>query len=454
MHLWMDVMREIEPLLDNYPRWFDAWEAGGVDGLVIGPLSFDAPALLPGVRVAPGARPASATFDPDPAIYRRLGVEPPEPPADPQPEKRARLERVLVAAKERGWSVWLFQAGAGAGPSDAQHWLDAGARAALCARTLDTLAHYPMVDGAIMDGPELGYELAPHHMRRRSFIFDDLSPALEPHCAALGYDYARLLAAQERLWTRLHNLEPRAVALHAGGGLLGMFQLLGADADLMAWLAFRVDVLTDYFHQIRTCLASEAPSPTSLGVGPRTAAFAPLCGYDLARLAGFMDVLLPKLYVWQRGFDGLLGTVGRYVETLTLWNPGLSDADALAVVAGLFGLALPGVQGRDDLEEALAPEFYQQVAGAETRRALAAVGDPQRVVPWVDAGRFPHDGDPLSAAELKRLLEAAQAVGLQRFLYHHAGNLTAGEWAVMSALCGTPWRPLASDYLPPDRLVL
>src|SRR5207249_2507418 len=126
---------------------------------------------------------------------------------------------------------------------------------------------------------------------------------------------------------------------------------------------------------------------------------------------------------------------------LTLWNPGLSDADALAVTQALFGLALPGVSERADFETALSPEFFEQIITQETRRALAVVNDPERIVPWLDAGRFPHDGDPMPAADLKRLLEAAQSAGLQRFLYHHHGNLTAGEWSVISSLCGEPWHP-------------
>ena len=73
----------------------------------------------------------------------------------------------------------------------------------------------------------------------------------------------------------------------------------------------------------------------------------------------------------------MLGTVGRWVEVLTEWNPGLSDASALRVVEAFFGeleadqtkgllcvvglsdsvlcagLKLPGVKNRLDLESAL-----------------------------------------------------------------------------------------------------
>lgn len=461
MKLWMDVMRDLEHVMADYERLFPAWEAGGVDGLVIGPLLFDAPKLHPGLRSGrpvhaptPDRPAACATFDPNPAVYRRLGVDAPAPPAA-RPEQRALLERTLTAAKARGWSVWIFQASAGAGPGGGGHiFADERTRAALCARMIDTLEQYPMADGAIMDGPEWGYEIAPHHMDHRSFIFRDLPESVAPVCAALGYDYPALVAAKDRLFTRLHTLDSRQIALHAPGGLLGAFQLFGGDPDLLAWFQFRVEALTRFFHGVRSCLTAEMSRPVRLGLGPRSAAFAPLCGYDLAQLAGCVDVLLPKHYFWHRGFDGMVGTVARYVETLTRWNPGLSDAEALAVTQALFGLTLPGVNSRADCETALSPEFFTQIVTEETRRALAVVDDPDRIVPWVDAGRFPHDGDPMSAADLKHLLCAAQSAGLQRFLYHHHGNLTAGEWSVISTLCGEPWDALKSAYQPPDMVVL
>jgi len=453
--LWMDVMRDLELVLDDYDRLFDAWAEGGVDGLVIGPMVFDAAPLHFGAHYAERERRPMATFDPDPALYRRLGVEPPPAPEQQQPEKRAQLERALVAAKDRGWSVWIFTPAAGMGPGGPGHLLaDEKSQAAFAARTLDTLAHYPMADGGIMDGPEWGYEIAPHHMNHRSDLFNDLPESIAPKCAALGYDYRALVAAKERLFARLHALTPDQVALHASGGLLGAFQLFGADPDLMAWLRFRMDSLTAFFASVRQAVEAYSSRQVKLGVGPRSASFAPLCGYDLGRLAQCIDILLPKHYFWQRGFDGMYGTVYRYVETLTQWSPALSDADALAVVFALFGLKLPDVADRFDLDAGFPPEFYECVVKEETRRALAAVDDPERIVPWVDAGRRPHDGDPMTAGELRRVLMAAEEAGLRRFLYHHAGNLSEGEWVVMSKLCGQAWQPLASDYRPPDAAIL
>jgi hypothetical protein len=455
MKLWMDVMRDLEYAMNDHERLFDAWAEGGVDGVVFGPLVFNAAKLLPGTRYVQGEGFPTMAYDPNLSVYARLGVEPPAAPADPMPEKRALLEKTLQAAKKRGFKVFIMYAEAGAGPGGKGHHLrDEKTMWARIARMVDTLEHYPMADGAIMDGPEWGYEIAPHHMNHRSYIFNDLPESVAPLCADLGYEYQALVQAKDRLLALLHDLDPRRVRLYRGNGLLGGFHMLGSDPDLMAWMKFRVEALTAFFRKVREGLEAELSRPIELGVGPRSAAFAPLCGYDLARLGEFMDILLPKHYFWQRGFDGFVGTVHRYVETLCEWNPGLSERDALGVVEGLFGIVLPGVEGIADFESALSPEFYQQVVKLETRRALEAVEDAERIVPWLDAGRFPHDGDPMSARDLKLLLQAAQEAGLRRFLYHHQGNLTAGEWVVVSELCGRRWNPRQSQYRPPDMLVL
>lgn len=459
--VWMDVMRGVEPIIDDYERLFDAWAAGGVDGLVIGPPTF-----------ADG----SATFDPDPDVYRRLGVDAPPAPVNRQPERRAGLERALQAAKDRGWQVWLFQPGVGGPMLRDQHnalIVDERARAAWSARIIDTLQHYPMVDGGVLDGPEWGYEISPWHMvrdgRSRSNIFDDLPEYAAPACAALGYDYRALVAAKDRLEARLHGLNDREVWRHAGGGLLGGFGLLGADPALLSWLAFRLDSLTACFADIVGTVKAASRPGIKLAAGPRSASFAPLCGYDLPRLADTLDLLLPKHYFWHRGFDGMYGTVGRFVETLTAWNADLSEAGALAVVRCLFGLDLPEVGGLDDLDAGFPQAFFEAVVTQETTRVLAATGDPERVVAWVDAGRRPHEGDPFGAGDLGRLLDAAAGAGLRRFIYHHHQNLTAGEWSVISRRCGTAWRslgtpPLTADlasdtaampgYYPPDKPVL
>ena len=234
MKLWMDVMRDLESVMNDHERILDAWAEGGVDGVVFGPLVFGTSKMSKDAVSAPTGDAVAEAYDPNPAVYARLGVEPPRPPEHKLPEKRVLLEKTMLE-----------------------------------------------------------------------------------------------------------------------------------------------------------------------------------------------------------------------------WNPGICVADTLDVVEALFGIVLPGV-GDDmlDFESALNPEFFEQVVTQETRRALASVDDPERIVPWLDTGRFPHDGDPMSARDLKMLLDAAEAAGLRRFNYHHQGNLSPGEWAVISDRCGTRWDPRKSDYEPRDELVL
>ena len=455
MKLWMNVMRDLESVMDDHERILDAWGEGGVDGVVFGPLMFGTSKLSKDAKAVPTGAVVAEAYDPNPAIYKRLGVEPPKAPEHKLPEKRALLERTMIAAKDRGMQVYCMYADGGAGPGgDGHHLHDNRTLASRVARMVDTLEHFPMADGAVMDGPEWGYEMAPHHMNRRSYFFDDLPESVGPIAKDLGYDYKAMVAAVDRLLDLFHNLDPARIRAHARGGLVGAHRMLGADPDLMAWLSFRVDSLTRYFRRIREGVATELDRPVRLGCGPRSAAFAPLCGYDFVELAQFMDFLLPKHYFFHRGFDGFVGTVYRYSQTLIEWNPGLTVADTLEIVQSLFGIVLPGVEEMPDFELALTPEFFEQVVAQETRRAIAAVDDPERIVPWLDTGRFPHDGDPMSSRDLKMLLDAAEEAGLRRFNYHHQGNLSAGEWVVISDKCGKRWDPRTSDWEPVDDLVL
>ena len=360
MKLWMDVMRDLESVMDDHERILDAWAEGGVDGVVFGPLVFGTARLSKDAVSAPTGDVVAEAYDPNPAVYARLGVEPPPPPEQKLPEKRALLEKTMNAAKDRDMQVYCMYADGGAGPGGPGHHLhDDKTLASRVARMVDTLEHFPMADGAVMDGPEWGYEIAPHHMNHRSYFFHDLPESVAPMAADLGYDYEAMVAAKDRLLSLFHNLDPVRIRAHARGGLVGSHRMLGADPDLMAWLSFRADSLTRYFRRIREGVAAELERPVRLGCGPRSAAFAPLCGYDFVDLAQFMDFLLPKHYFFQRGFDGFLGTVYRYSQTLIEWNPGLRVADTLDIVQALFGIVLPGVDDDMlDFESALNPEFF------------------------------------------------------------------------------------------------
>ncbi|MBI2192324.1 MAG: hypothetical protein HYU36_10100 [Planctomycetes bacterium] len=438
LSLWMRFGQPLEPVLERYTEIFDGWQAGGVRGVALGRLYFTSSA----------GRPVSIpAFTPNPLVYRDLGVEPPAPPAEDLPEKRRKLHAALGDAKRRGFEIYVFCPSAGAGPGGSGHPLvDERTLAAEAARIRDVMEQFPEVDGGILDGPEFGYEIAPGH---RSNIFQDLPEGLRPLAHRLGIDFDAVAAARDRFQKRLQSLRPSDIDLHGAGGLLGGHLLFGHDPGLAAWLAFRRDALMDYFRRLRTALRTIS-RPVRMGLSSRTACFAPLNGYDFAEVHRHYDFHLPKHYFYHRGFDGLYGTVGRALQTLTAWNPGLSDDRAMRVVESLFGIRMPWVRSRFDLDLGFPPEFFEGVVVTETRRALAAAPDPSRVVPWIDAGREPHDGDPVPAGDLYRILEAAASAGLQRFLYHSHTHLTESEWAVISRLCGESWLDGKPGYAPPD----
>ena len=428
MEAWMRISSPLDRTIHDYKRIFDAWEEGGVGGLVVGRMYL---AMVDGRQIP--------AFSPNPEVYRRLGVEPPAPPQEELPDLRRGLHEMLDDARGRGWPILIFEAAVGAGPGGKGHILgDEMRQRAYWARMQDTLEHFPQVEGAIMDGPEWGYEIHPHH---RSNIFKDLDPSMADRARELGYEYEAMVAARDRLEARMQNLDPDYIHLHAPGGLMGAVNLFGMDADLAAWFRFRMDALTAFFKGVRAHVDT-MDRPIKLGVGPRSAAFGPLCGYDYRALAESIDVLLPKHYFWNRGVDGFYGTVARYVEALTSWNPKITDQDALDVVGSLFGIDLPEIECWGDFDTVGFPDaFFSEVVALETRRAIAAVGDPYRIMPWVDAGRSPHGGDPMDASVLRKMLIASREAGLIRFLNHV--YIYPSAWVTISKLCGEMWRP---DY--------
>ena len=79
MNLWMDILRDLPHVMDNHERLFDAWQEGGVDGLVIGPMEFVSADPMPGDRfvtgnLIPGTQlidrnfVATAAYDPNPTV--------------------------------------------------------------------------------------------------------------------------------------------------------------------------------------------------------------------------------------------------------------------------------------------------------------------------------------------------------------------------------------------------
>ena len=420
MEAWIFAHEPLERWMDDYQRIFDAWSDGGVRGLVLGRLNF---------RQDDGT--GIPTFRPDPDVYRSFGVEPPaDAPQDLDKEKT--FDALIGDAAARGWRILFFGArGGGSLPLSEDPFGAVGFAAGVQA----TMNRYPEVHGVIIDGPgENHYELAFHH-GGELFEIRDHERERWRH---LDVDVDRLERGMEHLRARFHQLTPDVVRYWASGGLLAGLHLFDVDEDALYWLRTRRQTSLGFMKAIRERIDG-LDRKVELGGIPRTAAFSSLTGQDYQQMPPYFDYIFPKHYYWHRGFDGLYGTVARWVQRLGVWNPALSEADCFAVVKSLFGIDLPKVHSLMDMEGGFPQEFFSDLVYGETRRALEAIGE-DKTIAWVSTGRSPHAGDAMPARDLQGILTASERAGLKRFLFHPDPDLGAPEWSVISSMCGNPWR--------------
>lgn len=403
----------LEDWLDGYEQRFDAWAEGGVEGIIVGRMQFkqDDGTSIPSYPV-------------DAALYAEHGVEPPEE-SSRDLEKEKKLLAMMDDAKARGWKIMTFGMGRGG-----------------LVGLEDLVKFYPQVDGVIIDGPgENHYELAFHHGGELL----EIRPGEDRVFAEMGADVARMQRGIDHLRQSFRRLTPQRVRYLAQGGLFAVLNLIDLDEDGLYWLRMRQEKSRQNWAEVRA-VVDQASRKIELGGIPRTAVFSGLTGQDYERMADYFDYILPKHYYWHRGFDGLYGTIARWVQTIGEWNPGLAEEDAFAVVKALFGIELPEVRTLFDLEAGFPDEFFDQIVYGETRRALEAAG-ADKVVCWVSTGRGPHAGDPMPVRDLLGILRASEAAGLERFVFHPEG-MGAAEWRVLSTLCGKPWREDPAGYWP------
>jgi hypothetical protein len=333
-------------------------------------------------------------------------------------------------------------------------------------RIRDARANYPEIDGLLNDGPEFGYEIAPELMGGNWDLFTCFGRCCRDRATALGFDWAELVAAAGRLHGWLRSLDEGRVAAatarlwerRAGPGdrdytaVDALAEAVG-DPAILEWFRFKSLSAASYVAALRAGVAAIQPS-WRLGVGSRTAAFAPLTGYDQARLAPAVDFGLPKLYFWMSGWDGLYGTVFRWAHTLKGWNAGVADERLLELVFALFGFRLPEARtaadltrhvdartlhavgnldsvGRTRAGDPFPDAFFAGVVADETRLAIRRIGDPARVVPWVSVS---HGGRTMTARELDLLLDGAEAGGLTRYLYF--SPIEGEEWEIVRRHAG------------------
>ena len=435
---WMRIGQPLETVMDDYERIFDAWESGGIRGLVVGRMLF---ADDQGKCTIPA-------FPSRPEAYTARGLEPNNRESKSDPVKEKRLHAMLDNAKGRGWHILIFAPGSGstgAKPLPAEE--DPYGAIHQAAVWDEVFATLPQVDGGIMDGwTESPYELKYHH---GSSVFCDMTDAAKDQGVARGYDVDKLERGMLRLRKRFQSFTPAEVRYYGAHGLLSGMNLFDIDEDSVYWLRWRREDAIKVGQAFRSEL-DMAPRKLLLGNGPRSAVFSGMTALDFLAWDKIADFLLVKHYFWHRGFDGLYGTVARWVAQVKEWNPTLTEQDCFTVVKAWLGVELPEVNSLADMDRGFPDAFFEEVVKEETVRALAAVCDPRKIVPWVDTGRMPHSGDPMTSGDLYKILKVSEEAGLQRFLFHNHAHLTAAEWCVISRLCGTEWDQDEEGYWPPN----
>lgn len=431
---WIFTHSPLEHWMADYRRIFDAWEDGGVRGIVVGYLRFrqEDGTIIP-------------TFPADPKVYASFGVRPP-PETLRDPEKERLLHAMMDDAASRGWHVMIFSSRGDGGARPLEE--DPYGAVGFAADAQDIMNAYPQAHGLIIDGPgEHPYELT---FRREGELFETREH-WRHRFMHLGVDMGRIERGIAHLRDRFHNLTPSLVRYHASGGMLAGLMLFDLNEDALYWLRMRHETALGYMAAVRAQLDG-LNRKVELGGIPRAATFSSLTGQDYQRMALYFDYVFPKHYFWHRGFDGMYGTIARWVQQISAWNPTLTEEDCFGVVKAWFGIELPGIHSLMDMELGFPEAFFSEIVHSETRRVLEAVGDDDKVIAWVSTGRSPHAGDAMPARDLHGILTASERAGLKRFLFHPDPDLGAPEWRVISGLCGNLWREAPDGYWPSDTL--
>ena len=112
LQAWIRIGQPLEPVMNDYERIFDAWEAGGIKGFVFGRTLFDADAQALGQFTRVNLPfPLSLPIR---KLYRNRGLEPNVRDTVTDSSKEKLLHAVLDNAKARGWEIFIFAPGSGA----------------------------------------------------------------------------------------------------------------------------------------------------------------------------------------------------------------------------------------------------------------------------------------------------------------------------------------------------
>lgn len=429
--LFEPFYRITKQLFANYKQTFDAWEDGGIKGIVIGRMRLGETGKM------------SLAWQPDPETYRARGIEPP-PKQDIDPEKEKTLHSLLDDAAGRGWKVQIFVSHPPTGPLPFEE--DPWGAIRSVTGVQDMMNAFPQASGHIIDGPGEGhYELAFIHGGE---VFETTEDQRK-RWALFGKDVAKIERGVRHIRERFHNLTRSLVRYHAPGGVLDGMKLFDINDDVLYWLNVRKEMAVGSMKATREEM-DKLNRKIHLGGIPRAVLFSALTAQDYRALTKYFDYTFPKHYFWHRGFDGMYGTLYRWVQRIGTWNPELTEADCFAVVKAWFGIKLPGIERLHDFDRVGFPdEFFSEIVCGETRRALAAAdGDTDKIIPWISTGQAPHCGDPMPSHDLYRILKATKDAGATRFLFHSINDLGGPEWSIISEMCGNAWDNDPRGYWP------
>ena len=228
---------------------------------------------------------------------------------------------------------------------------------------------------------------------------------------ARGYDAERLDRGRQHLHQRFQSFTPAEVSYYGDYGVLSEMNLFDINEDALYWLRWRREDGIRQGHAFRQAI-DELPRQLLLGNGPRSAVFSGMTALDFHAWGQIVDLLLVKHYFWHRGFDGMYGTVARWVQQIQEWNPVLSEAQCWTVLRAWLGIRLPEVECLADMELGFPQAFFRR-GGARKRRAraIAAVGDPQKILPW---GRYRAHAPRRRPHDLRRSLPHPPSLGSSR----------------------------------------
>ena len=102
---------------------------------------------------------------------------------------------------------------------------------------------------------------------------------------------------------------------------MGGLSLLDLNEDALYWLRARQEVTLQTVSAYRKQIDG-MERKARLGTIPRTASFSLLTTQDYLKIHPYFDYIFPKHYFWNRGFDGMYGTVARWVGPSANGIPG------------------------------------------------------------------------------------------------------------------------------------